>query len=405
MFFGLLMSLALGQSSDPDRDRTKVPTKSKKSSPKAKQTTPAKPKQPPSASQRRFSIPKQGTLSITVNEPDSEIVLTAKDGKTLQNDSLFTGSQGSPIVLDELEPGNYTIVIRKPGYSEAIRQVTVVGGKVNPLSVSLTSIMAFLNISVDPNDAEIEIEGVGRYLGALRRHQLRPGSYAIKVSKTGYLSRSMNVDLLQSGIERSFSFTLKEIPITVLVSEAELKLRSLDYDGAIQTLNPVLSAIPNHAAANRITGTALFAKGDQNSIGHLVNAIRGGERVVLPFRLVNNSGGMQLRAAELVLSGNDLVIQVQSQPELGIRFFKPNLQATNLKVDKNGLSFVTIEGTGEANMKKVKRTLQLYSRNVVLTSNRKATLCPQHLPNSPSQCQNEADLIKQLIETWRIGMR
>lgn len=378
------------------------------SRPKTKTTKPPttkspRPSQPNRQTRTSPSSTKFGVLRLVVDQPEAEVFIAGVGLPSI--DPFFTGAGGTPIFSSRLVVGNYTVTVRKKGFFDEQRDIRIIGSLTTDLSISLRPRESILNVNVNVPDAEIEIEGIGKYRGELRRFQIKPGSYIVNVRKHGYVSTSMLVELLQPGVERTVQFTLREIPVAALVTEAEQKLKGQDYDGAIKVIDEVLSINPSHSSANRIVGSALFSKGDGQSINYLTNALRGGERVAIPVRLVNNDGGLQLIMAELVISKNDLFIQSSYRPELGIQFFKPNIEFVSVSNDKSGLSFVSIGGTGESSMRKVRRTLQLYSQHVVLTSNRKSTLCPSHLPSSPVPCQTEASLIHRLIGAWQTGIR
>jgi hypothetical protein len=118
----------------------------------------------------------------------------------------------TPITIDNLIAGTYILVVRKAGYFEERRVITVVAGKPIDLPVNLRASMAFLSILGNVKEATINIEGLGSFQGELRRQPVPPGRYRIQVSKKGYISDSQVVEIKLPGLENTIIFNLRLTP-------------------------------------------------------------------------------------------------------------------------------------------------------------------------------------------------
>jgi len=151
-----------GKPNTPNRTPNKTPAIKK---PIVKKPTPSKPNSPKVL---------YASLSITVNEPESEIFLADRDGNIFEDaESAFTGEGGSPLVFDEVSTGTYTLTVRKYGFFDVERQITVKGGKINPFSITLRPSMPFLSVSTNVDGAKIEIDNIGEFENQIRRIERR----------------------------------------------------------------------------------------------------------------------------------------------------------------------------------------------------------------------------------------
>jgi len=70
--------------------------------------------------------PTTGSVSVTSSPSGAEVYL----------DNIFRGL--TPVTLDSLDPGSYTVLLRLPGYSDWNATAMVVAGQVNQLNATLT---------------------------------------------------------------------------------------------------------------------------------------------------------------------------------------------------------------------------------------------------------------------------
>ncbi len=145
---------------------------------------------------RGNAVSGPATVSISVSEPEAEVFLSDRSGKSVfETGSSVTGADKAPIVLDNIRSGVYTLVVRKPGYAEHRQVLTVSAGKPNYVNVGLIATTAFLTVSGKLAGAVITIEGHGTFKGELRRFQLPPGTYRVTVEKKGFATAEYTATL------------------------------------------------------------------------------------------------------------------------------------------------------------------------------------------------------------------
>ena len=70
----------------------------------------------------------------------------------------------------QLPPGHYTLVIRRPGYAPAVREIAIDGGPTSPLQIALTpSPFRLEPITVTATRQPLAAEGSSLSATALRR--------------------------------------------------------------------------------------------------------------------------------------------------------------------------------------------------------------------------------------------
>ncbi|HEV2914092.1 MAG TPA: PEGA domain-containing protein [Pyrinomonadaceae bacterium] len=132
-------------------------------------------KRGPTRESRPRAVPT-ATLNVSVNPPDSTILL---DGEDLRSKVDATGAVN-------LKPGTYIIRARKEGYREEQRNVILYPGQNAIFELRLTQLLGRISVMADVPEAEINISGVGSYAGSVTEIELKPGAYEVTVTKPGY---------------------------------------------------------------------------------------------------------------------------------------------------------------------------------------------------------------------------
>ncbi len=164
------------------------------------------------------SIPKPvkilyANLNISVNEPESEIFIADLDGNIFEDaESYTTDENGSPLEYNQFPVGTYTLTVRKYGFDTESRTITVKGDKMNRFPVTLRPTMAFLSVSTNIDGTSIEIENVGEFENQIDDYALEPGTYRLKISKSGYESQMREVVLNNVGERENLAIVLLESP-------------------------------------------------------------------------------------------------------------------------------------------------------------------------------------------------
>jgi hypothetical protein len=133
-------------------------------------------REPPRELRPRTVAP--ATLNVSVNPPDSTILLDGEDLRSKGN----RDAQGAI----NLKPGTYTILARKEGYREEQRDVALYPGQSAMIELNLIPLLGKLSVIADVPEAEINIGDVGSYTGRVSQLELKPGIYEVNVTKPGY---------------------------------------------------------------------------------------------------------------------------------------------------------------------------------------------------------------------------
>jgi len=350
------------------------------------------------------SQPKSAPVTISVSEAEAEVFLTDRNGKSLfETDSQFTNADKTPITIDNLIAGTYILVVRKAGYFEERRAITIVAGKPINLPVNLRASTAFLTISGNSEGATIDVENLGTFQGELHRQQVKPGTYRIKISKKGYISDSHVVELKLLGEESTVIFSLRPIPIASLLADAEIALREKNLDRAIEILSQILEIEPNNSKGNLLMGKTYFQKAQSGAGTFLITAIRLGETVLLPVRLYNKDR-KELVAGDLLIDRNYVQIKFSDRADLNFSIFKPEMTGLLKSPDNQNITNITYRGKGDSNGKKADRKITIYSQQAALRADRSEVFCPQ-TSGGVYRCNSEADSLYDLIFGWQTQLR
>lgn len=397
---------AVVQGADPGRNKnTKPPSTSSPNSPRKSAPPNQRPRtrtapKPPDA---RSKSPKTvyGSLNLQVDQPESEIFLSG--GNIVEGGSYFTEADGSPFIVDELEAATYKLIVRKNGYFDESRQIYIIGGKTNSHIIKLRPSKAFLSVTTNITDAEIEVENLGTFRGEIDRVLISPGTYQIHVRKQGFISGVKSVTIASLGETRSVAFELKPFPIDSIIAEASTRLAAGDYQTARELSDQVLAAMPSNAKANLIRGTADYYS-QLGGEDHLVTALRLGETVKLQVRLYNKDGGkLQLPAGELILEKHYILFKSSSHPHLNFSIFKPDLSDIGT-YNANNMLYLGLKGKGDFNGKRTERKIEIYSRSAAVSANGKGLLCTR-CANSDCSCPKDAAALYKIVLNWKTNLR
>jgi hypothetical protein len=346
-----------------------------------------------------------GTAELSVSEPESEIFLSDKDGSVFEQEWNLTPPDGSPLSIDALEEGTYTLTVRKNGFIETTRQIRVVAGRNNAFRVTLQPSTAFMTVSGRPAGSTIAIENVGEFEGAISRQHVPPGRYRIDISKTGFVSESRNVQITRLGEECSVLFELQPLPIDRIIAEANAKIAAGDYAGAEKAALQVIQFDPSQPKANLIIGLAKFFQGETDSTSYFMTVLQMGESVSLPVKLVGGGrGNLQLVSGVLTFDRYYIAFDPETGRTTSFRIFKSELAGVEKSLDKSSIPNVNFRGKGEYGGKKGDRRVYVYPRAAELLPNGKDISCVSGT-NRVDVCGEDGNAIHKLIYDWQNKLR
>jgi hypothetical protein len=154
-------------------------------------------------SARRKSQPPAiipGQLAIDSTPQGAQVQL---DGKT---DPSWT----TPLALTNLQPGQHSVIVSKPGFSADSRTVNVSAGNRATTVVHLAKLMATLVVKSNPPGANIYLDG--RDMGTKSPGQVSvdKGQHVVLVRMSGYIDETMNSQFVL-GQTFNFSPTLRPL--------------------------------------------------------------------------------------------------------------------------------------------------------------------------------------------------
>jgi hypothetical protein len=213
----------------------------------------------------------------------------------------FTTSNAPSAFARTLPVGNYKLLVKKPGYFDDTRVVDILPDRRRKIIVNMRPQMALLTVNTNLKDSEIEIGSVGKFTGSIKRYFVKPGSYSISVARRGYVTQTATVDLRTAGREQNLSIVLQPLRIDSILAFASEKLRAGELDGAATLTNDVLLLNAAHAEANLLYGKILLQLGDPAATTFFLKAIRKGETLTLPVKILESASGQKLVGVELRL--------------------------------------------------------------------------------------------------------
>ncbi|HEX4783055.1 MAG TPA: PEGA domain-containing protein [Candidatus Sulfotelmatobacter sp.] len=131
-------------------------------------------------------------------------------GAQVQLDGQTDASWVTPLALANLQPGQHSISVSKPGYSTDSRTVNVTAGNRATAVVHLVKLMATLVVKSDPPGANIYVDGRDTSTKTPAQVSVDKGQHVVLVRMPGYLDETMNAQFAL-GQTSSFSPTLRPL--------------------------------------------------------------------------------------------------------------------------------------------------------------------------------------------------
>ncbi len=164
---------------EPKPQQKPKPTR-KRPPPKKTRTQPKK--SPPAASGRSVldelggleGMEQKGRLVVKVVGPADGAAVTV-NGKPVK--------AGEPV---EVEPGEHQVAVKRPGWSEASRSVSVTGGGQTEVSIALDAVAGVLDVTADVPGSTVLIDGKPAGTAPVAGLLVSPGMHEVTVRREGY---------------------------------------------------------------------------------------------------------------------------------------------------------------------------------------------------------------------------
>lgn len=206
----LAVSVSTAAYAQDDEDVVPLPVPGKaKPKPAAKPApAPAKPAAKPAPAKPAPTPEEEAEIAPLPTGPGT-LVLKLPQGVPDANWSLDGRDQGAitakPLSLD---PGEHVVVVKRPGYANFVKKVTVLSGKNTELPVALQATYALVSVSSNVPEAGVYVDG--RFMGVtpLKDLELNPGTTEISVRKEGYKEDRQTLNLVAG---RAYPLSVKFI--------------------------------------------------------------------------------------------------------------------------------------------------------------------------------------------------
>jgi serine/threonine protein kinase len=122
-------------------------------------------------------------------------VLTEISGATaiLEGPDSSTYNQHAPCRFEDLPPGRYTLAVTLEGYRTERRIIELRAGQIEPIRINFEGLVGGISITGDTPGADVYVNGARRPEVTPALIHLPPGSYTIRVEKSGFESKESRV--------------------------------------------------------------------------------------------------------------------------------------------------------------------------------------------------------------------
>jgi uncharacterized protein (TIGR02145 family) len=138
-----------------------------------------------------------------------------------------------------LFPGKYNIALQAPGFISANEVLEVSETSENEFEIKLTENVGYIDADVEPSDANVRVDGELQFPEEGGKIKLRPDSYLLEISASGYLSYSENInislgDTLQRNITLEQNAGILQLDVTPANATLEINRRPYNAEQQIE---------------------------------------------------------------------------------------------------------------------------------------------------------------------------
>lgn len=118
----------------------------------------------------------------------------------------------APISDRSVDPGTHLVVVRRKGYAELTREVTVARGKKASVELSLVPMDAVVTLLSEPSGARIMVDGKRVGVSPVDELLLTPGRHVLRAETADSTSGPLPVEV-RAGHDYAFTLKLSEAPV------------------------------------------------------------------------------------------------------------------------------------------------------------------------------------------------
>lgn len=196
---------------------TKTPKTPKTPKKRTATKTPKKPAKKATAKRGSKATPVEETPAsaddalAVVPLVESKTELLVKLGSAVKGARLFIDNQDMgplPVPVQEIAPGEHTVVVRRPGFSEFSRRITVEAGRVNEVVATMEAVAGVVAVNADVPGTSVVIDGEPKGVAPLAGVLLRPGSHTIEARRDGFEAEPKTIGV-RAGRDYSVDFHMR----------------------------------------------------------------------------------------------------------------------------------------------------------------------------------------------------
>ncbi len=136
--------------------------------------------------------------------PGQLTVDSTPQGAQVQVDGKSDTTWITPLTLTNVQPGQHSVIVSKPGYSGDSRTLSVASGNRATTIVHLAKLMATLVVKSDPPGAKIYVDGRDMVIKTPGQVSVDKGQHVVLVRMSGYIDETMNA---QFALGQTFNFS------------------------------------------------------------------------------------------------------------------------------------------------------------------------------------------------------
>nr|WP_319540232.1 PEGA domain-containing protein [uncultured Methanospirillum sp.] len=175
-------------------------------------------------------LPYSTTISVASGaESVVSAALTQEKTKTTGSLSVSSDPTGATVTIDgtqtkktpctytNLQPGTYSVEIKKAGYTSYTKTISVTSGAESEISASLSPVSntGSLTVNSDPSGASVYLNGVYRGISPVHIEAIDAGIYTIKAEKSSYNTETEIINLIagqENSVQLSLSLKMPDRP-------------------------------------------------------------------------------------------------------------------------------------------------------------------------------------------------
>ncbi|HQU91431.1 MAG TPA: PEGA domain-containing protein [Pyrinomonadaceae bacterium] len=305
----------------------------------------------------KISLPDLGRVAIKVSEGESQLQIS-RDGTPIETINL--PERSTSLIIRKLDVGSYTIAAKKPGFHDVTKVVEIEKNQGRRVSIDLRPKMAILSVASNVPDAKISIANLGDFERPVEKALVKPGSYLIKVSRRGYVSREVKVYLKTAGREERLNLILEPLRVDAVLDLAFEHIKDQKFAEAEALANDVLELNPQHARANLALGFVHLHRAEtEKAVDRILQAVGNGETFSLPVTVRVEPADAKKVSATLNLDSRVLRFESSERPGLNFSITRTNLGRPDVEANA-----VIVSGNGDYLGRIISPRLQVYTEHL-----------------------------------------